>query len=255
MLDLSDGLARDAGHIAAPLGLPARDRPRARPAAPTARRSTTSASARTTSCSRRVPDAARLRRDRPLRGGRRRRAAAARRAGRARRLRALPPQDASAGRRDQRAPPGAARALRLSQSANCFSKWLREPGARPRSRCAAPPSKRITVGSDSTPWSAALSGSLVDVHLGEADPVAVLGLQLLQRPADRRARAAPGRPEVDDDGPVRLEHLGRERRVGDLEHAVSVDVRRGPAARGTGPARSPRARSSGSSSRRRPRGR
>ena len=53
------------------LGLPARDRARAGPARRGRRASRTSASARTTSCSPRRPDAARLRGDRPLRGGRR----------------------------------------------------------------------------------------------------------------------------------------------------------------------------------------
>ena len=51
MLDISDGLAVDAGPPGPPLGRSLRDRARPRPARRRARPSTTSASARTTSCS------------------------------------------------------------------------------------------------------------------------------------------------------------------------------------------------------------
>ena len=60
---------------------------------------------------------------------------------------------------------------------------------------------------------------LVDVHLHEADPLAELRLQLLERSADGRARPAPGRPEVDDHGAVRLEDVGAEGRIRHLDHA------------------------------------
>src|SRR5204862_6318241 len=58
---------------------------------------------------------------------------------------------------------------------------------------------------------------LVDVHLGEKDLVLV-ARELLEDRRDGPARAAPGSPEVDDDGLRGLEDLLLERVVGDLLH-------------------------------------
>src|SRR5919204_6918062 len=48
-------------------------------------------------------------------------------------------------------------------------------------------------------------GVLVDVQLRELDATPVLGRKLLEHRMDGAARAAPRRPEVDDDGLLRSE--------------------------------------------------
>ena len=65
---------------------------------------------------------------------------------------------------------------------------------------------------------------LVDVQLREGDLALVLMLQLRKDGLDGAAGAAPGRPEVDDDGLARLEHVPLEARVGDLAHGYSLPV-------------------------------
>src|SRR6476661_3868145 len=70
---------------------------------------------------------------------------------------------------------------------------------------------------------------LVDVHLHEADLLPVLGLELVEHLLDTLARSAPGRPEVDEDGPVGAENLRGEALVRDLDHAISVDAPTTPA--------------------------
>src|SRR5690606_6270648 len=57
---------------------------------------------------------------------------------------------------------------------------------------------------------------LVDVELDDADPALVLGGDLVEDRRHLLARAAPLRPEVDDDGDVGAEHLRVEGGVGDL---------------------------------------
>ena len=56
---------------------------------------------------------------------------------------------------------------------------------------------------------------LVGVDLDDLDAARVLRRELLEHGGDHAARAAPGRPEVDDDGDLRLEDLGLEGGVGD----------------------------------------
>src|SRR5687768_7361588 len=56
---------------------------------------------------------------------------------------------------------------------------------------------------------------LDDVQLGDADPVAELVAQLLERRRDPLARRAPFGPEIDQDGPVRSKHILLETVVGD----------------------------------------
>ena len=57
---------------------------------------------------------------------------------------------------------------------------------------------------------------------GELDAAAVLRLELLQDRLDGLARAAPRRPEVEDDGSVGLQDVVLERGIGDFEHELRV---------------------------------
>src|SRR4030095_15933 len=71
---------------------------------------------------------------------------------------------------------------------------------------------------------AVLAGSvraLVDVHLHDLDPIAILGRELGDDRRDLPARSAPLRPEIDDGRLVGLEDLGFEVLIGhflDIRH-------------------------------------
>ena len=186
MIDISDGLAADAAHIAHARDAGSRSSSSGC-RSPTARRSTTSASARTTSCSRRRPTRS-ASGDRALRGGLRRRADPARRAGRARRLGALPLASLEVRER-----PEATTVPRGSPSAKSFTvgiersrSAMRSPGVR---RCSAAQTRPRLC-------------------------------ELLEDRLERAGRVAPRGPEVDGDRRARdglVERLSVE-----LVHAASV---------------------------------
>ena len=58
-------------------------------------------------------------------------------------------------------------------------------------------------------------GIVVDVELHDGDPLGHLRADLLERRGDHPARAAPFRPEIDEDGLVGAENLLLEAVVGD----------------------------------------
>ena len=95
----------------------------------------------------------------------------------------------------------------------------------------SPPSKSITVGSERR-RSGRRPRVLVDVDLHELDRLGGR-VELLERRLDRLARAAPGRPEVDDDRRAGLQHLGVEGLVGDGAHARTLARRRSSGTRHT----------------------
>ena len=88
----------------------------------------------------------------------------------------------------------------------------------------------MNVGIESTPYSAAVRWSRVDVELHDPEVVA-LGVELGEDRLHHAARRAPRGGEVDEDGQLGLEHLGGEAVVGDggdggdLGHPTRVAAR------------------------------
>ncbi len=89
------------------------------------------------------------------------------------------------------------------------------------------------MGSERTPYRRGESRLFVDVHAHEPGSLAPLRGEAFEVRRDRVAWLAPRRPEVDDDGNGRCQHLGLERRGADLLHVYSLPTRARSRSNGT----------------------
>ena len=143
----------------------------------------------------------RLHRDRPLRGRRGRRAARRRPPGRPRRLRAFPPVSSELDLFGVRPQPGAELLLEVTARTRAHHGPL----------CSFRPRRGSPSAATEPRSSAALSGcsSMLTVTNPTRPPCSASSSSSTR--ADRLARPAPGRPEVDDHRALRREHLGWRR--------------------------------------------